>query len=613
VEAFKHWRHYFEGAAHAIEVLTDHNNLRGFMKVKTLNGRQARWATLLATFDFEIKHRSGKTNPADAPSRRPDYEPSESPIDTQLLPSLQAKLAVWGDSLPDRITVGRIRASATQMATDIPIRSVKYQEMASTARIAAFNMPRVGTAGVTHAERPYAEFPSELMLQFIGTLQKADPALQPEAKSYTRLKNQLQNNNGLLYKGEALYIPQDHTLRNELLRIYHDDPLAGHFGVDKTIALLTRKYFWPNMDQEVTQYVKSCAICQKIKARRHKPYGEMQALPRPLQPMTEITMDFITDLPPSMLDACVYDSILVIVDRCTRWAMYIPVNKTITASELAQVFYSKWVAMYGLPDGIVSDRGSVFTSDYWSALAFETQITRRLSTAFHPQTDGQTERQNQVLEAYLRCYCSTKQDEWAKWLPFAAFASNNSTSQSLSDSPNNVLMGFHPRIRPIGPRDENPGKEVPGAEERAKHLFDLRKELADSWLHASQQQAKYYNKGRKPMSFKVGDNVLLSLKNIKIHLPSRKMTQKFDGPFRVMGIVGKQAYRLALPKQYSRLHNVFYVSLLEPWNERDSGGQRANPANPVPLQLDENAALEYEVESIVHARTRKGEREYLVK
>ena len=213
----------------------------------------------------------------------------------------------------------------------------------------------------------------------------------------------LKQNELLRYRG-AVYVPE--AVRQELLKLNHDDPLAGHFGVSKTLELLRRKYFWQSMRKDVREYVKTCPICQRTKAKRHLPYGELSSFPVPSKPWQEITLDFITDLPPSKFRGKVYDSILVIVDRYTKLARYIPTTKTITAAELAELFVLRVFRDFGLPAGITSDRGSVFTSKFWSSLCFYLSIRRRLSTAFHPQTDGQTENLNQTLEQYLRVYCT---------------------------------------------------------------------------------------------------------------------------------------------------------------------------------------------------------------
>jgi hypothetical protein len=362
------------------------------------------------------------------------------------------------------------------------------------------------------------------------------------------------------------------------------------------------------MGTDVKEHIGTCGVCQRTHTQRHRPYGELQSLPIPDGPFQELTMDFIVDLPPSTFEGKVYDSILVFVDRYTKVARYIPCNKTCTSAQLADIFVKEIVCKYGMPKGIVSDRGSVFTSAYWSSFCYEAQVKRRLSTAFHPQTDGQTERQNQTLEHYLRCYCSEEQNDWASLLPMAEFASNNSTSATLGVSPYYALMGYNPSLTVDLPRGESSREGVPAAEERAQHLRSVRETLEERWRKAQETQARSYNKNHTPKSYKVGDKVLLSLKNLKLRAPSRKLAPRQQGPYRIIDLVGKQAYRLALPNEMSRIHNVFHVSLLEPWRTRDGSDEP-----PMPVELEEGAAPEYEVEVILKKRVTKGTAYYLVR
>lgn len=318
-------------------------------------------------------------------------------------------------------------------------------------------------------------------------------------------------------------------------------------------------------------------------------------------------MDFITDLPPSSGEGTAFDSILVVVDRYTKYARYIPVKKTITAEELAVVFEKHILTTFGAPDGIVSDRGSVFTSHFWSALCYHMKINRKLSTAFHPQTDGQTERQNQELEHYLRCFCTYHQDDWYELLPRAQFAYNNSIHSTLNQTPAFALMGYHPQ-RLINLADEVPGGEVPSARERIEIVEKQRAELSDRWRRAVEYQAKWYNKKHTPMRFKIDDWVMLSTKNLVQRRPSKKLADRYVGPFQITKIIGEQAYKLRLPEKW-QIHPVFHVSLLEPYRRRH-GEDPAQHAEPITLDSGEE---EWEVEEILDKRVRYHSDWYLVK
>ena len=465
VSAFKQWRHYLEGASHAVQVLTDHANLRGFTKVKQLNGRQARWATFLAPFDFVIEHQSGKKNPADAPSRRSDYA-GENQAVTHLLPTLQQKLAAWSTEdltkEDDTPLIRRIQATCAAFADECGAGT------GGEASGAAAVPMRVAVAA-TREEAAY-EYPSSLTLELIRVLQGKDPKTQGRI---AELRNGVASDSpwtlqqDILYRNGAVYVPKDEAVCTQLLRMHHDDALAGHFGRAKTLELLTRKFTWDEVSQDVNNYVKSCAVCQRTKARRHRPYGELASLPLPSRPWQEISMDLITDLPPSKRGDRVYDAILVIVDRYCKMHRYLPITKTCTAAELATLLRDEVVVRYGMPQGIVSDRGSLFTSAFWSDFCFKAHVKRKLSTAFHPQTDGQTERANQGLEQYLRCFCSENQDDWAELLPQAEFAVNNSENHALRMSPFRVLYGWDPELNTLLPeaRDELQGERVPAAAE----------------------------------------------------------------------------------------------------------------------------------------------------
>jgi len=412
---------------------------------------------------------------------------------------------------------------------------------------------------------------------------------------------------GLLRYNGLLYVPEEESLRAELVKRHHDDILAGHFEVEKTTELIERKYYWKGISQSIKDYVSICDICQRVKTPRHRPYEEMQALPHPRGSWQKVTMDFITGLPPSKRKGVVYDSILVVVDRYTKMTRYLPTNKTITAERLADLFFEEIIYRFGTPIGIVTDRGSVFTSAYWSELCYCMKVKRRLSTAFHPQTDEQTERQNQTLEHYLRVYCNDEQDNWANLLPLAEFVYQTSSHASTRCSPFYAGYGYNPSIHYDVEDDFRKG-EVPAAKDRVKEIDNMREALAQRWQGVVEAQAKHYNQKHKPQHFNVGDLVVLSAKNLRQKRPSKKLSHRYIEPFRVQDIVGKQAYRLTLPDTY-RIHPVFHVSLLEPYHRR--ADDSSIPELPLPELIDNDE--QYEVEEILNRKKSKGDIFYKVK
>lgn len=287
-------------------------------------------------------------------------------------------------------------------------------------------------------------------------------------------------------------------------------------------------------------------------------------------------------------------------------ARYIPTQKTATAAQLADLFIDQIVRFFGLPQGIVSDRGSVFTSQFWADLCFVAKVKRRLSTAFHPQTDGQTERQNQTLEQYLRSYVGTEQETWVKLLPLAEFAYNNSNQATIGVSPFYACYGFHPRLdcEPMA------SASVPAAAERISEITQMRVNLQTSWEKATKYQASYYNAHHRPQVFAPGSKVMLSTKNLRLRTPSKKLAPRYIGPFVVEEAIGSQAYRITLPNNL-RIHPVFHTSLLRPYIHR-TGDPDVLPG-PVLLDDGDTTADRYEVETVLARRKTGRQVKYLVK
>ena len=190
---------------------------------------------------------------------------------------------------------------------------------------------------------------------------------------------------GVVRREGAVYIPHNPTIRNEILRVNHDDPWqGGHFGERRTKAIITRHYWWPQMVADILKYIKTCDICQRMKVPRHKPYGLLSPLPVPEEPWQDISLDYIVGLPPSARDGRAYDAILVIVDRYSKMVRFLLCRGTTNAPDLARMIINEIVSKYGAPRSIVSDRDTTFTSTYWGTLCYYLATRRCFSTAFHP-------------------------------------------------------------------------------------------------------------------------------------------------------------------------------------------------------------------------------------
>jgi len=227
-----------------------------------------------------------------------------------------------------------------------------------------------------------------------------------------------------------------------VISLFHDNPESGHFGALKTTELVSRDCYWPAMDSGVRMYVSGCEVCHRIKAPQHARHGINMPLETPSRPWEGVTIDFVTDLPESTASG--YTRILVIVDRLTKMAIYLLCRKDIASPELARLFFEHVICKRDVPDNIVLDRGTQFTSRFWMRVCSHLGTDHCLSTAFHPQTDGQTERQNQTMEKYLRAFCNYEQDNWVELLPLAEFAYNNTIHTSTRMTPFWVNYHYHP-------------------------------------------------------------------------------------------------------------------------------------------------------------------------
>ncbi|KAJ1570583.1 hypothetical protein NDA11_001439 [Ustilago hordei] len=290
-------------------------------------------------------------------------------------------------------------------------------------------------------------------------------------------------------------------LRFMVMTQCHDGITAGHVGRDATIKAAQQHYWWPNMTAWIADYVASCPVCARYKAPRHRPYGLLQPLATPDRPWGSISLDFIEGLPPSKkYDSKTYDSILVIVDRLTKFAILAPTHKTVTAKQTAVLLYGHMVRLFGYPDHMVSDRGRQFISGAWKAFAEQMGVKHSLSTAYHPQTDGQTERVNQVIEQYLRMYCNYEQNDWANLLDTAAFVYNNMVHNSIGVSPFFACYGWNPKAHPDIP--QRLGVNDPG---RFEYLMDGKercKYLQEQIREAQRRSVNQYNRKHKDIEFK---------------------------------------------------------------------------------------------------------------
>ena len=500
--ALEERRHYLEGARHQFIVYTDHKNLTFPRKPEMLSQRQIRWYEFLSRFDFKLIYRAGKkSGKPDLLSRRSDH--------------LFANLR----------TVSKCCLKISNKSDNSLINSI----------LISLN-------------------DDELFLK-IRTYLNDNSSSSPPIKNINKAKI---DDEGFLLIDNLIYVPK--SLRTKVMEIHHDSISAGHFGIKKTTELISRNFWWPKLITDVTSFIRSCDICCRNKISRHKPYGLLSPLSTPNKPWSNISMDFIVDLPKSRDLTC----IMVVVDRLTKMAHFIPFRCLPTASIAADAFLTYIFRLHGLPESIISDRGSQFTSAFWSRLCSLYDIEHSLSTANHPQTDGQTERVNAILEQYLRCFINERQNNWADLLPFAEFSYNNSLQQSINQTPFFANYGFNPKAHPEIPSNLRPNR----AEKRVVDINENIKLLKENLNKAKETYKRYADQKRmNPPKFEVGDKVWL-LKGINTKNRKKKLSNPMIGPFKIIKKVSNLAYELDLPKKM-RCHPVFHVSLLEPYFENE--------------------------------------------
>jgi hypothetical protein len=418
---------------------------------------------------------------------------------------------------------------------------------------------------------------------------------------------------GIVWYDGKIYIPNAPAIKSQLLHEHHDSVTAGHCGITKTHELISRAFYWPKMQEDIKQYIKSCLSCQTNKPSNQAPIGLLKPLPIPEKKWSQVTMDLITQLPKSRSG---YDAIYVVVDKLTKMVHFIPTHTSVSAPQLAQLFFKEVVRLHGLPNSIVSDRDARFTSKFWRALWQHFGTKLAMSTSFHPQTDGQTERANRSLEDMIRAYVNNKQDDWDCHLPALELATNNSKQASTGFSPFYLNFGYHPNL-PVNlnvHQNHNPA---------AKYFIDqLASDLEaakTNLLDAQARQAKYANQSRREVIFELGDEVLLSTVDHRLRSfsgISQKLLPKFVGPFKIKKVVSSVAYELDLPVTM-KIHPVFHVSKLRKYvpSDPEMFPTRQHVIRPPPDMVD--GQEEFEVEEIVDKRIRRTRRnqvaEYLVK
>jgi hypothetical protein len=564
VQSLQHWRAELQGTTDPIEVVTDHKALEYFMTSKVLSARQARWAEILSRYQFKISYKPGKLNKADPLTRIDEKALNQAKRDNRdqvLLPPENLDYRIIKE-----LEINQINLSISPIEEQLDLIDRLLQE-----------------------NRTATDLDEARKLGMDG-------------------QNGYSVEEGLLKRHGKLVVAE--SVRTALIVTAHCGITTAHPGKSKTKRLIKERYYWKGMDDDIERFVSNCAACHRSKVPRGKTPGFLHSLPIPDRPWQHISVDF-KEMP---ADKEGKNMVCVFVDRLGKRPISIPCNKEVDARALAQLYLVHVHRYYGPATTIVSDRGPQFISAFWEEFCRLLGTKLKLSTAYHPQTDGQTENANQWIDQRLRPFVNAFQDNWSTLIPLVDYAAANLPHDSTGLSPFQVELGYQPRMdidwnRPpdIIPVTDHIHKSRKEARAYIKRIHESWQWCRTAMTKAQQSQQVQANKHRRPVDFAEGDKVWVSTKNWTSERPSRKLGYQNEGPYEIIEKVG-HSYRLKLPDS-NKLHDVFAPELL-----------RKDPGNPLPGQQQEpplpivyNQQPEWEVEQVLQSRKRDHRLQYQVK
>ncbi|KAJ9532073.1 hypothetical protein QJQ45_003746 [Haematococcus lacustris] len=617
IRALQEWRCYLDGAVH-VTIVTDHNPLI-YLKTQTnLSRRQARWMEFLARFNHHIEYKPGKGNVADPLSRNPalTYQMTSTGSDDDdgepIMVSVGAALCVSGvyALVLTRRQAGLLQQQSTGQhppaAPCPPADTRRHRRPCADGRAVVPNpvapcdeWPGGGETqldSATHTPAASTEYSTTTGDSLIEAIIKGYSTDERFAdRAYTQAYELSEA--GLWMSGGKVVVPKSPLVKRQVPESCHDANYAGHMGISKTWHGVNRYFTWPGMRKDVEDYVRQCDACQRNKPSTRLKAGKLQPLSIPGRRWESISMDMIVKLPKSGKQN--YDSIMVYVDRLSKMVHLVPTHEAISAADAARLFYREVVRLHGLPASVVSDRGPIFNSQYWRHVCELCHTQLCMSSAYHPETDGQTERANRIIEEMLRHYVDENHSDWADHLPWVEFAINNSWHETVRNSPFFLNYGQHP----LTPAVMDLPRKVPKAAEFVEGIEKAVRKAKHCWRVAQQRMKALVDGKRREVSYHPGAQVLLSTVNMRNNQNEqgvRKLKPRYVGPFTVLRMIGKVAVQLHLPPSWNRMHNVFHVSLVKPY----CGNQTPNLAAPPPVQWLEGEPV-YEVEKLLAHRVVK--------
>jgi len=565
IRAFEHWRSELKLTELLIKMFTDHQALTSLMKDKELSRRQMRWVQKLVDFNFKIMYRSGKQNiKVDALTRRVD-------------------------SVSRSLENERCRYQRTTILTS--------------------NRMKIADLKKSIDESIYKQILETNEIDENCTLLREAIARDEAQYEGTKLRD-CRVQNEILYRGDLLWISFDEHLQMKLIREVHDQPSIDHLEILRTMKAIRRYYYWLSMRKTIDRYIQNCYICQRSKALRNKFNELLHSLLILEQRWKNIVMNFIIGLPLSEGK----NVILTVICRLSKKRHYISCStddEEITAEKTAELMLQWIYQIHDLLDFIVLNRDSQFIFILWKFLCKRLSINLRLFTAYHSQTDGQSERVNQNVERYLRFFCSYMQDDWAKLLLMVEFVDNNALFSVIFSTPFFLNKGFHPRMsfEPDTTEYESSRERLQAAkaENISEHMNKTLTFARESLAKTREQMVQQANKHRKEVDYEAGSKMFLNERNIVTARPFKKLDDKMLDLFTNLDLVDS-SYKLELPETM-RVHDVFHPGLLRPAVDDPLPGQKNEPPGSIVVN-DED---EWEIDDILNSRRYRRRLQYRVK
>ena len=584
--AFDEWEHYLLPIRFTAR--TDHNGLKYLHTQPHLNDMQLRWLQTFSKFYFDLQYRPGtKMKVPDALSRR-----NKTKKDVELMLKSQKEEDKGTEETAFRISFqddeGIKRRVYLKMSKDLGMKSNETE------------IPSV----FDYKDDPYYGKVYETLMKDTQKLEmkpcKGIQVPQPSLQNY-KLEG------GNLWWLDKHYRPRKcvpQKYQSLIIQEFHDTPLGGHFGVDKTHAAIRERFVWPFMGHHIEQFVKTCDACQKNKSSHKKMMGTPQLYTTPTQPWEHVSIDGCGPFPKTKRGN---DYIMGFICNLCREAVIAPCSKTITAKETALLFIKEVLPRAaGMPRVITSDRGPQFVAHFWKELwkALESKVA--YAAPFHASSNPFQERQNKTFEENLRSYINALHNDWDDKVYIYEFAYNNSVNPSTGETP---FFLSHGR-RPLLPIDVAQKSKSPAVDE---FLLNLRNSIAEARDHIRRRQEKVADKRATkmtPVDFKPGDLVLLKTDHYNLKLPSKKLAPRYLGPLKVIDIRGPNTVVIEVPPRLSRIQPIQNVEFLKRYYPRSEDIGPTHQPDPPEIINDHE---EFEVEEIL-AHRHKGKRvEYLVR